>query len=101
MASHLPLTEATGQEILTRTVYQLILADYRQNPEQYDHAATRLFDLALTWRAAGLELIADTLQDAARHVASGQTIASWRTLHTSLSRLDHLAVMRLDRKPRR
>lgn len=101
MASHLPLTECTGLEIIVRTVYQIILSDYRTNPEQYERPATRLFDLALQWRQAGLHLIADTLQDAASHVASEHTIASWKTLHLAVDSQRLLAISRLGRGRRR
>lgn len=84
MAAHLPLTECTGTEIVVRTVYQIIKSDYRQNPEQYDNPTTRLLDLALQWRALGLDLIADTLQDAAEHVSARHTIASWKSLRTAM-----------------
>ncbi len=82
----LPLTEALPGEIVARTVYQIILADYRCNPDCYDNATTRLLDLALQWRSLGLELIADSLQEAALHCADGNTIASWRTLYTGPAR---------------
>lgn len=101
MAAHLPLTEATGLEIIVRTTYQIVLSDYKQNPEQYDRPATRLFDLALTWRTAGLHLIADSLHDAALHVAGGHTIASWKTLHLAVDSQRLLALSRLGRSTRR
>lgn len=101
MAAHLPLTEATGLEIIVRTTYQIVLADYRTNPEQYDNPSTRLFDLALNWRSAGLDLIADSLQDAACHVSSGNTIASWRSLHLALDSQRLLALSRAGRARRR
>lgn len=93
MPAHLPLSEATGLEIVVRTTYQIIRADYALNPEQYDKPATRLFDLALQWREAGLFIISDCLQDAATSVASGNTIASWRSLCLAVDvvRLMHLS----------
>ena len=98
---YLPLNEATGEEIIVRTVYQIILADYRTNAEQYDNATTRLLDLALQWRANGLDLVADCLTQAAIHVSGGNTIASWRTLNTALDRTRILALSRLGRAPKR
>jgi hypothetical protein len=86
LANSIPLTEALPHEIVARTVYQIILADYRSNPDCYDNATTRLLDLALQWRSLGLELIADSLQQAALHCADGNTIASWRTLQTAQAR---------------
>lgn len=80
MAANLPLTEATGTEIVVRTVYQIIVRDYKQNPEQYDHPAQRLFDLSYQWRQAGLDLIADSLMSASLAVANQSTIASWKSL---------------------
>lgn len=85
MKPQLPLTEATATEIIARTVYQIVLSDYRANPLCYDSPTTRLFDLALQWRASGLDVIADALQSVALHTAGGNTIASWRTLHSGLT----------------
>lgn len=101
MSAHLPLTECTGSEIVVRTVYQIIKADYRDNPEQYDHAATRLFDLALQWRALGLDLIADTLQDAAMAVAARHTIASWKSLRLAVNVTRIIALSTLGRGRKR
>lgn len=101
MTARLPLTEATGHEIVIRTVYQIILADYKLNPEQYDHPATRLFDLALQWRKAGLDLISDTLQEAACHVANDHTIASWRSIALSVSVTRVIALASLGRRAKR
>ena len=101
MKPTLPLAECTGEEIITRTVYQIVLLDYRDNAEQYDRAATRLLDLALCWRGAGLHLIADVLVDAAHHVAGGGTIASWRTLHSALHIGSTTRVAYLRRRGRR
>ena len=101
MKNALPLVESTGTEICIRTVYQIILADYKLNPEQYDHAAQRLYELAYQWRLAGLQLIADYLTNAAEHITSGHTIASWKTLHTSIAITRVVALARLGRGPKR
>ena len=85
MVYQLPLTEATADEIVARTAYQIILADYRANPDCYDNPTTRLLDLALTWRSDGLHLIADAIADAGLFCASGSTIASWRMVRSGLS----------------
>jgi hypothetical protein len=77
MTERIPLADASGQEIVARTVYQLILIDYRTNPEQYDRAPSRLFDLALQWRQAGLHLVADELSSVAVWCAQGGTVATW------------------------
>jgi len=101
MASHLPLTECTGLEIVVRTSYQIIRADYDLNPEQYDRPATRLFELARSWRLAGLHLVADCLTDAAGAVAQGHTIASWRSLHLAVDSARLLALSRLGHSRKR
>lgn len=101
MPKDIPLSECSGQEILARVAYRIILADYHINPEQYDNAASRLFWLALVWKQAGLELLGATLHDAASQVASGSTIASWKAASLSYGRVSHLAVARLDRSRRR
>lgn len=101
MIAQLPLTEATADEIVCRTVYQIILADYRTNPDCYDQPTTRLLDLALQWRETGLFVIADGLQSAAIHVSCGNTIASWRTLNTAIDKTRQIALTRLGRAARR
>lgn len=97
----LPLNEATAEEVICRTVYQIILADYRVNPDSYDNPTTRLLDLALVWRGSGLDMIADSLMSAAIHVSGGSTIASWRTLNIALDKSRQLALSRLGRGRRR
>lgn len=101
MTAHLPLSEATADEIICRTTYQIILADYRTNPDCYDQPTTRLLDLALQWRELGLLVIADSLQAAAIHVSGGNTIASWRTLNSAIDKTRQLALARLGRSARR
>lgn len=101
MTHQLPLSEATGLEIIVRTTYQIVLADYKTNPEQYNFPATRLFDLALQWRVAGLHLVADSLMDAAAHVSKGLTIASWKSLHLAIDSQRLLALSHLGRNRRR
>lgn len=101
MQPHLPLTEATADEIIARTAYQIVLADYRTNSLCYDNPTTRLLDLALEWRNHGLDLIADALQSAAFHTAGGNTIASWRTMHLGLTSARMAALRQAGRRPRR
>lgn len=101
MTAHLPLTEATPHEVVIRTVYQIIRSDYRQNPEQYNHPATRLFDLALQWRAIGLDLIADSLQSCALHVANQSTIANWKSIQLAVGNTRVDALRDLGRSRRR
>lgn len=101
MVPHLPLTECTADEIIARTVYQIVLADYRSDPLCYDNPTTRLLDLALQWRSNGMDVIADALQSVAIHCSGGNTIASWRTLHSGLSLQRSYALSRLGRGPKR
>lgn len=101
MKPELPLTEATADEIICRTTYQIVLADYRKNPACYDTPTTRLLDLSLQWRLAGLDIIAEALQSVAIHVSGGNTIASWRSLHSGLSLQRSFALSRLGRGRRR
>ena len=101
MPTDLPLSEATADEIIVRTTYQIIRLDYRDNPEQYNFPATRLFDLALTWRIDGLHLIADCLMSCATHVADGHTIASWKSLHLAIDTQRMLALSRLGHSRKR
>lgn len=101
MKPELPLTEATAAEIIARTVYQIVLADYRSNPLCYDRPTDRLLDLALSWRSLGLDVIADSLQSVAMHCAAGNTIASWRTLHSGLTLQRVSSLRQLGRSRRR
>jgi hypothetical protein len=101
MTTRLPLTEASADEIVSRTVAQIVLRDYKLNPHCYDTPATRLYDLSFQWREAGLFLIAEQLMNVANHVASGGTVASWRTLHTGLALARHQALRRLGQSRRR
>lgn len=101
MLPHLPLTEATADEIIARTVYQIVLQDYRDNAACYDRPTDRLLDLSLQWRALGLDVIAEALQSVAIHTAGGNTIASWRSLHSGLSLQRTQSLSRLGRRARR
>lgn len=83
MADRLPLAEASSDEILARTVYQIIREDYRLNPDCYDNPATRLFDLAFQWRQTGLTLIAEQIELAAIWCAQGSTVRQWLTSRIS------------------
>jgi hypothetical protein len=96
-----PLTEATAEEIIARTTYHIVLADYRDNPLCYDNPTTRLLDLAFQWRASGLHIVADALQDVAVFVSAGNTIASWRTLRSGLSLQRSQALARAGKHSRR
>jgi len=77
MRDRLPLTEVSGEEILARVVYQVIMGDYRDNPEQYDRPPQRLYDLAYQWRSAGLPLIGHEIELVAIWTAQGGTVATW------------------------
>jgi hypothetical protein len=85
MSDRLPLTEVSGEEVLARTVYQIILLDYARNQEQYENPATRLFDLALQWSNLGLKLIADELQLVAIWCAQGSTVRQWLSTRTLIT----------------
>ena len=101
MTPHLPLTEATADEIIARTTYQIVLSDYKTNPLCYDRPTDRLLDLSLQWRELGLDVIAEALQSVAIHCSAGNTIASWRSLHSGLSLQRSYALSRLGRGPKR
>lgn len=96
-----PLTEATAEEIIARTTYRLIMADYSLNPHCYDNPTTRLLDLALDWRSSGMDVIADSFTDAAIFIGSGNTIAAWRQHRSGQALRRELALARLGRARRR
>jgi len=77
MSDRLPLTEVSGDEILARVVYQLILADYRLTPDLYDFPAERIFVLADEWHALGATDIATDLRLAGIWCAQGGAVAQW------------------------
>ena len=77
MADRLPLTEVSGNEILVRVTYQIVLADYRLTPDSYDTPADRIFILADDWHAFGAIELAAQLRLAGIWCASGATLASW------------------------
>lgn len=101
MSNRLPLTEVSGDEVLARVTYQIILADYRQTPDSYDSPSERIFLLADEWHVFGATDLAQDLRLAGIWCAHGATLASWLQsrvlIHTGrVSRL-----MRAGRTPRR
>ena len=97
----LPLSEAQPEEILARTAYRLIMADYRTDPHCYDNPVTRLLDLAIDWRSSGLDVIADAFTDAAIFVGAGNTIAAWKSHRSGNALRRELALSRVGRARRR
>jgi hypothetical protein len=77
LTTRIPLAEASGDEILARVTYQLILLDYHDNPDKYDHPEVRLFELAYQWRLIGLAPIHEQLELAAIWCSHGSRIADW------------------------
>jgi len=77
MSDRLPLTEVGGDEILARVTYQIILSDYRSNPENYDIPSLRLLELAHEFHLEELDLIATDIRLAAIWCANGGTVATW------------------------
>ena len=101
MQPALPLTDAFPDEIIARSTYRLIMADYSTNPHCYDNPVTRLLDLAIDWRSSGFEMIADAFSDAAIFVGAGNTIAAWRSHRSGNALRRELALSRLGRARRR
>ena len=77
MADRIPLAEASGEEILVRVTYQIILADYRKTPDSYDTPSERILILADEWFAFGATDLAFYLRMAGIWCASGDTLAAW------------------------
>lgn len=91
MVLHQPLAEASSEEIIARVTYQIILADYRADPEAYDDPTSRVFALALEYQHAHVGVIAAQLDLVAIWCAHGGTIASWltyRILPTSIATIE-------------
>lgn len=77
MPTRIPLAGASGDEILSRVTYQIILGDYELDPTRYDDPAQRLLELALEWHQSGLHTIAAQLDLCGIWCAHGGTIATW------------------------
>jgi hypothetical protein len=77
MSDRLPLTEVGGEEILARVVFQIILGDYRQQPDSYDTPTIAILNLADEWFASGFTDVATDLRLAAIWCANGGTVATW------------------------
>lgn len=84
MSNHLPLTEVGGSEVIARTVYQIILMDYRENPQCYDNPTTRLLDLSLQWKTNGIFIIAEELGLVAIWCGQGSTVRAWLSSRCSM-----------------
>lgn len=101
MTDRLPLTEVSGDEILARVTYQIILADYRQTPDSYDTPAERILILADEWHAFGAVDIATDLRLAGIWCAHGSTLASWLSSRVLIHTGRVSKLMRAGRGPRR
>jgi len=101
MSERLPLTDVSGEEVIIRVTYQIILADYRQTPDSYDSPAERILILADDWFAFGAIDIAFHLRLAGVWCSTGATLASWlqRGVITTSGRASKL--MRAGRSRRR
>jgi hypothetical protein len=101
MADRLPLTEVSGDEILARVTYQIILADYRLTPDSYDTPAERILILADEWHAFGAVDIATDLRLAGIWCAHGSTLAAWLASRVLISTGRASRLMRAGRRPSR
>lgn len=101
MSDRLPLTEVSGDEVLARVTYQIILADYRQTPDSYDTPAERIFILADEWFAFGATDLAQDLRLAGIWCAHGSTLASWLASRVLISTGRASKLLRAGRGPRR
>lgn len=77
MQERLPLTEVSGDEVLARVVYQLIVHYYHEYPDSFDNPTEALLNLAHSWYTSDITLIAEQLQLVALWVANGGTVATW------------------------
>lgn len=77
MNDRLPLTEVSGDEILARVTFQIILHDYHLSPDKYDDPTGRLLELACEWDDDLLSWIHEQLTLCAIWVGNGGTVATW------------------------
>lgn len=101
MSERLPLTEVSGDEVIARVAYQIILADYRENPLSYDDPVPALLDLAVKWDADDLSYLHEQLTLAALWVANGGTIATWLRARCFAHTSRASKLIRVGRGPRR
>jgi hypothetical protein len=101
MPDRLPLTEVSGDEILARVCYQIILADYRLTPDSYDTPTERILILADQWHAFGAIDIATDLRLAGIWCAHGSTLASWLQSRIIITQGRVSTLMRAGRSRRR
>lgn len=101
MTSFLPLTEVGGDEILARVTYQIILADYAINAEQYDRPADRLYELSLQWRISDILPIAEQLLSVAHYCAKGGKAREWLSTRIVIQTGRPSRLTRLSRKQSR
>jgi hypothetical protein len=101
MADRLPLTEVSGDEVLARVTYQIILADYRLTPDLYETPAERILQLADEWFKFGATDLAQDLRLAGIWCAHGSTLASWLQSRVLIASPRISTLMRAGRSRRR
>lgn len=101
MSNRLPLTEVSGEEIIARVTYQIIMADYRQTPDSYDTPSERILILADQWFAFGANDLAFYLRLAGVWCSTGATLASWLQKSIFLTSGRASKLMHATRRPRR
>jgi hypothetical protein len=80
-----PLENAQLNEIWVRVCYQLVVYDFRHNPQVYaDFPPAGVYDLARRVRAGGFTSLYWTLNGCARWLAAGYTLAAWRNEASTL-----------------
>jgi hypothetical protein len=80
-----PLENAKLNEIWVRVCYQLVVYDFRHNPQVYaDFPPAGVYDLARRVRAGGFTSLYWTLNGCARWLAAGYTLAAWRNEASTL-----------------
>jgi hypothetical protein len=74
-----PIETVSFNLVLTRIAYQLIVLDYRRNPDAYKKSPpTAMLILFESLRQAGFGTVAWPVLCAAKWVAVGYTLAQWR-----------------------
>lgn len=80
-----PLESAKLNEVWVRVAYQLVVYDFRHNPQLYTaFPPAGVHDLARRVRAGGFVSLYWTLEGCARWLAAGATLAQWRSEASTL-----------------
>lgn len=97
-----PLYDAPFSEVVARVCYQLVVLDYRRNPNAYSpYAPSGILALGDSYKLAGLGYLRFALMSMAKHVMAGGSTQEWRELYPDYRGFRAAHKVRLTRGPRR